>query len=164
MSKLYDPRLLDALEGLAIENWSHRVWRATIGAGAIRRANTYGARWNPPGLEALYTSLSKDGAIAELQHLVAGQPIEIRRELMTTALEVRLHRVVDLSTAEALEKIGYASSDVLKDDHAISQHIGGAVAKLEIPGLLVASARSKGSNLVIFMTKRGADDIVEVSA
>jgi len=156
MHKLYDPRLLDALEGLAIEHWSRRVWRATIGPGAALRANTGGARWNPPGLEALYASLSAEGAVAELQHLIAGQPIEIRKALMKTELEVRLRRVVDLSTNEALERIGYTSSDIFKDDHSTPQHIGGAVARLEIPGLLVPSARSPSSNLVIFMNKRSS--------
>ena len=45
-------------------------------------ANTRGARWNPPGLAAIYTSEERDTAIAEGQHAIDMQPL--RRAIVNT--------------------------------------------------------------------------------
>jgi RES domain-containing protein len=36
--------------------------------------NILGARWNPPGVAAIYTSLTREGALAEAEHQIAIQP------------------------------------------------------------------------------------------
>lgn len=40
--------------------------------------NTRGARWNPAGVAAIYTSLTREGVLAEAEHQIAIQPIRPR--------------------------------------------------------------------------------------
>jgi RES domain-containing protein len=134
----------------------------TIGDSPVLRANGFGARWNPERLEALYTSLEKNVALAEVRYLIGREPLPIHKPLVPHELIVKLHRVVDLSTDEALDKAELSRSMVIADDHSVPQLIGGAVARLGIPGLLVPSARADGTNLVVFVTKREPNDVVEV--
>jgi RES domain-containing protein len=50
--------------------------------------NTRGARWNPPGVAAIYTSLARDGALAEAEYQIAVQPIRPRaRRTHSTLIE-----------------------------------------------------------------------------
>lgn len=126
------------------------------------RANAFGARWNPAGLEALYCSLDRDVALAEIGYLVKKQPVAVSSPMRITRLSVRLHKVVDLSSEGSLERLGHSIADVGLADHRIPQHIGGAVAWLEFPGMLVPSVRAPGTNLVVFVAKQLPNDVVDV--
>lgn len=159
----FDPRFLDAIEKQARENWRSTVWRATVGDSPVIRTNTGGARWNPPGVEALYCSIDKNAAMAELQYLLSRQPVPVTNETKITALSVSIRRVVDLSTDEAAVAIGHVRSDFVADDVRIPQGIGAAIEWLGIAGLLVPSARYDGVNLVLFMKNVSPpNDIVDL--
>jgi RES domain-containing protein len=147
----FDPSFLDALEKWTIENWEGVVWRVTIGDTPVLRTNTGGARWNPPEVEVLYSSLNRDAAIAEVEFRLNQQPIPVRTVRRVSRLRVKLARVIDLSTAEAAESIGHTLSELAADDLTIAQRIGAAIEWLEIGGLLVPSARFIATNLVVYM-------------
>lgn len=72
---VHDPALLDALERLKTESWRGRVFRHMLDSASLELANVRGARWNPPGTSALYTSLAEATAKAEGDHLIAMQPV-----------------------------------------------------------------------------------------
>lgn len=91
---LHDPALLDALEGLGTEHWEGRVFRHMLGSAAPELANERGARWNPPGTAALYTSLTEAAAKAEGDHLIALQPVPPRAPGTIYELEVAIKRLV----------------------------------------------------------------------
>lgn len=74
-----NPNLLEALAELKPSTWSGRVWRHTFADNPPDAANGRGARWNPPGTDALYVSLERDTALAEAEHQIAVQPIRPRR-------------------------------------------------------------------------------------
>lgn len=126
------------------------MWRAVVGSTPVKRTNTQGGRWNPPGIEALYTSLAEHVALAELEYLLAAQPLKVSAPRSYHRLKVHLSRVVDLSTPHAIKSLNYDLAEVHSDDMLVSQHIGGAIAWLDYGGLLVPSARAPGTNLVIF--------------
>ena len=139
-------------------DWSGRAWRQVFDGTPSLRANVRGSRWNPPNVEALYCSLEPETAAAEIAYLISLQPVPIRRERITFALDVALAELVDLSD-------DYRSSDdqpsvahLVSDDTEVSQDVGAAVAWLGYGGLLVPSLRCDGTNLVIFVNNVKPDD------
>ena len=91
----FDPTLLDAIERSLVE-WSGMAYRQVFAGTDVLRANIRGARWNPPGEEAAYCSLRSRTAAAEIDHLIAQQPVPILTPRITHKLSVTLARVVDL--------------------------------------------------------------------
>jgi RES domain-containing protein len=159
---LFDPEFLDALERQLIQPWHGIAWRVTVGATEPLLTNTRGARWNPRGVEVLYTSLHRDAAIAEVEHLLSQQPVPVRAKRVVSQLRVQLSKVVDLSKPEFIEALGYSIDDVTRDGWVLTQKIGSAAEFLEATGLLVPSARADATNLVILMKNQSANDLVDV--
>jgi RES domain-containing protein len=166
----YDPTLLDALEGLPATAWQGRVWRHMFNEYTPDRVNTSGARWNPPGVGAIYTSLERATALAEGQHAIDSQPRRTFAKRVMYEVEVSVTDVVDLTTPAALAAVGLTLDDVHADLNVRAdvlypcQRVGGAAAWLERGGLLVPSARASGGNLVILVGTLGLDDDLEVVA
>ena len=119
------------------------------GGGTLRQ-------WRP-----LYCSLRPRTAAAEVDHLIARQPVPIRTPRVTHRLSITLAKVADLRNLGALESCGIASEMVKGEDLAAPQLVGGAVNWLQCAGMLVPSARDAGDNLVVFVTNMGPNDAVE---
>lgn len=94
----YDPTLLDVIEATVVVEWSGLVYRQVFEGTDVLRANVRGGRWNPPEVEAVYCSLRQRTAAAEVDHLIARQPVPIRTPRLTHELAVRLTKVADLSS------------------------------------------------------------------
>ena len=127
------------------------------------RENTRGARWNPPDTPAIYTSLSRAGALAEAEHQLAVQPVRprvSRRNIYTLAIS--LHGLLELTSPELLASVGVTAVELGADDMTVCQSVGGAAAWLNADGLLVLSARSEAINLVIFPSNLPLDSALEV--
>ena len=120
--------------------------------------NTSGARWNPAGVGAIYTALDRKTALAEGQHAVNVQPRRPYARRVLYQVEVAVVGLVDLAQAGALAAVGLTLADVHADDFEACQAVGGAAAWLGRGGLLVPSARSEGSNLVILVGDLGLDE------
>jgi RES domain-containing protein len=147
---VHEPALLDALEGLKSAPWSGRVFRHLLGANPPDRPNESGARWNPPGVAALYASLDQSTALAEGDHLIAVQSVPLKVTRTIYELELTLIRVLDLTDLAVLKKLNIEMAQVADNDWWPCQRIGGAVAWLKHDGLLVPSARDPdGTNLVV---------------
>lgn len=71
----HPPELVDRLRPAGAGPWTGRVWRHMFADYPPEAENTRGARWNPPGLAATYTSLTSVGVVAEADHQIALQPI-----------------------------------------------------------------------------------------
>lgn len=151
---IHDRDLLDRLERLDPIAWSGTVFRHMLANYPPSRENTRGARWNPPGVPAIYTSLDRATALAEAQYRLSLEPIPVRASRTLYGIKISLLKVLDLTSNELLQELGLAELDLRGDDHSGCQKIGGAVAWLERDGLLVPSARSNGTNLVIYPTER----------
>lgn len=148
---VHDPALLDALERFDTESWQGCVFRHMLGSAPPELANVRGARWNPPGTSALYTSLAEATAKAEGDHLIAMQPVPPRAPRTIYELEIAVANLLDLTDAAHLAAIGIAEDDLDSIPWKPCQRVGGAVAWLGHDGLLIPSVRdSGGSNLVIF--------------
>jgi RES domain-containing protein len=121
------------------------------------RENTLGARWNPPEVPAIYTSLARETVLAEAEYQISMEPRRPPVRRTVYRIQVSLESVVDLSTAEALAGLGLKRADLEAIDHTACQRIGGAVEWLEHDGLLVPSARTAdGVNLAIYPNRQAA--------
>lgn len=149
---IHDPVLLDALEQLVARPISGRAWRHMFNGLDPQLPNTRGARWNPPGTAAVYLSLEATTAIAEADHSLNTQPVRpTPRSRELYEVEIELQRVLDLREEGELERLGVDTEALRRHPPDECRAVGGAAAWLECDGILVASARARGSNLVAFV-------------
>jgi RES domain-containing protein len=158
----FEPELLDALEDADIGPWQGTAWRQVFEGTPPLRPNQRGARWNPQDTEALYCALDPLTASAEIDYLVSLQPVPITKRRVIHELAVGLKRVADLSTDAALKTAGLSIDVINANGVDECRRIGAACAWLGFDGLLVPSARSDGTNLVVFVTNLDPDSAVEV--
>lgn len=55
---IHDPALLDQIEQLGTRTFDGHVWRHMFNDFPPELVNTRGARWNPAGTSAIYTSMA----------------------------------------------------------------------------------------------------------
>jgi len=86
-----DHTLIDALEGLTTQAYEGRLWRVTRDGRDPTLFFAGGNRWDDGTFEVLYTSLSREGALAEMHyHVARGQPIA------PSKIKYRLHELQGL--------------------------------------------------------------------
>lgn len=152
---VHDPALLDALERFETEPWKGPVFRHMLGSNAPELANLRGARWNPPGIPALYTSLAESTAKAEGDHLLSMQPVPPQVTRTIYELTLSLENLLNLRARERLAAVGIEQEQLIADAWGPCQAVGAAVAWLGHDGLLVPSVRDgEGANLVVFTANR----------
>lgn len=113
---IHDQDLVDRLSRLHTERFEGEVFRATrIGADPTA-ASISGGRWAPPpqgdpGVYVLYTSLDRDGALAEVASFLAElTPIPGPRPIKVTRLAVSTARTMCLaSSRSAVTRRGFGS-------------------------------------------------------
>ena len=136
------------------------VWRSVRAGRHPLVCGRPGGRWDDRTFDVLYTSETRNGAVAERRlHLYQGQPIppsRVRYELFE--LSVSLEAAVRFADLEALADVGLvvrrygALSYVERErEYPRSQEIAEACAFLGTDGVRVPSARDPAqSNLVVF--------------
>ena len=150
-----DADLYNALDGIGarpIETGAFRHISQGRDCRSGEGARAFGGRWNPPSsFPVLYTSLTPEGAVAELTRLAERQrrrPAEFLPRILCE-LRASLSRVVDLTSPETLKRLGVKLRDD-PDDLAASQAVGRVAHQLGFEGLLVPSIAGSHTNLVIF--------------
>src|SRR5262245_12010369 len=91
------------------------------------RENVRGARWNPPDIPAIYTSVMRETALAEAQFQIDNQPLVPRARRVLYHLRLRLSSVLDLTAPEVLPKLGITADKLGSADHSMCRSVGGAV-------------------------------------
>jgi RES domain-containing protein len=122
-----------------------------------------GGRWNPLGsFPTVYLSLEPETSFAETLSHVRYYGLQPQDALPRTfvAVDVKLHRVLDLTNQENLKTLMVTRRSLLAVDwrtyqdageEAITQAIGRIARELGFEGLLVPSATTaKGTNLVLY--------------
>lgn len=158
---IHDPNLLDAIERLGSEALDGAtVWRHMFNDNPPELANTRGARWNPAGLAAIYTSEERAIAIAEGQHAIDVQPLRPKARRFVYQLRVSAQKVLRISL-EDFPALGLEPSNLDSPDFAACQRVGAHAAFLDYDAIIVPSARADGSNIVIFVNELAADAVFE---
>ena len=152
---IHDPSLLDRLSEYHSERFEGEVFRATRASADPVAASISGGRWAPPpdgdaGYPVLYTSLERDGALAEVASFLAQlTPIPGPRPIKLTRLAVAAARTIRLVRAD-LGELGVDLTRFGERDYDRTQKIGGALVFLGFDGLIAPSARWSCDNLMIF--------------
>ena len=158
---IHDPNLLDAIESLGAETLDDVVvWRHMFNDNPPELSNTRGARWNPPGLAAIYTSADRDTAIAEGQHAIDSQPLRPKARRYVYELRVSASNALRITEAE-FPALGLDPDDLESADFTSCQRIAAHAAFLDYDALIVPSARANGSNIVIFVNELPAEATFE---
>ncbi len=153
--RVHDRAILDILDGLQPVSVETTVWRVTRKGRDPLRGAVANGRWNAIGeFEVLYTSLERDGAIAEVGYRLSLEPIWpslIEHEIHT--LSVKTERSLRFESLDELQNLGIDVSRYESFQYNQSQAIAAAARFLEFDALLVPSARFKCSNLVLFLDR-----------
>jgi RES domain len=159
---IHDPALLERLGAFATERFDSEVFRATRKSLDPLAASTSGGRWAPRGLvPVLYTSLLREGALAEISYHWSqltpwpSRPAVLHRLAVAAERRLRLLRA-DLGELD-VDLAQYASINYRR-----TQEIGAAVAFLGCDGLIAPCARWNCENLVLFTENHSLTSKLEV--
>lgn len=150
---IYEEAPLNALKDLGSTPFAATVYRFAFADRPPLRPNFRGARWNPPDVAALYTTLDQETAHAEIEYLTSAQPIRPRPAVVLARIDAHLERVVDLDPPVLSERFGVDLAALTEGiaGYPPCQRIGGAAAFISRSGILVPSLRKASArNLVIF--------------
>ena len=153
--RVHDRAILDALEGLESEVLEATVWRIVRKGRDPLRGAVANGRWNAVGeFEVLYTSLSPEGALAEVGYRLSIEPVwPSRIEHQIHTLKVRADRALTFESLNQLQRLGVNIERFENFDYAATQAIAAAAHFLEFDALIVPSARYNGSNVVAFLDR-----------
>ena len=160
----HDSALIDALEGRATEIFIGDVWRVTrAGRDALMGSRASG-RWSPGDERpVLYTSLERDGALAEIAFRLSLEPVwpsRLAHEIHW--IEARTSRTLRFADVTALVPLGVDPARWRGFGYDATQAVAAAAHFLEFDGLIVPSARAACANLVVFLDNLGPDCALRV--
>jgi hypothetical protein len=161
--RIHDRAILDALEALDPAPFSGKVWRVTRkGREPVRGAAAEG-RWGASGeFEVLYTSLERDGALAEIGYRLSLEPVwPSRIEHEIHAISVEADRVLRFADIASLAPFGVDVARYRTFDYAATQAMAAAANFLEFHGLIVPNARFDCTNLVLFVEQAPIVTLIE---
>jgi RES domain len=150
---VHDRGILDALETIDPERFHGGVWRVTRKGRDPLRGSIANGRWSPSGgeFEVLYTSLERDGALAEIGYRLSLEPVwPSRLEHEVHFIEVETDRTLRFANLESLKPLGVDIARYRTFEYRATQAIAAAAYFLEFDSLIVPSARFHCANLVIF--------------
>ena len=147
---IHDPELLDRLDSFPKESFAGRVYRATRKNQNPLLASRSGGRWMASAsTSVLYTSLEREGALAEICfHWAQWNPRPSKPATIHT-LQVSASRTLRFVRAD-LEALGIADHEYSLINLPRTQEIGAAVDFLGCDGLIAPCARWPCDNLIVF--------------
>lgn len=161
---IHDADLLDRLEQLPKETFDGTVYRATRQSLDPLASSFSGGRWMPRDRAGvLYTSLAREGALAEISFHWGQLDPRPTKPIMVHTLRVVAHRTLKLVRAD-LSALGVPQSEYGGVNLPRTQQIGAAVEFLGCDGLIAPCARWTCDNLILFPDKMGMDATLQVEA
>lgn len=163
--RVHDRAILDALDAMDPVPFEGTVWRITRAGREATRGSAANGRWSPGGIiEVLYTSLERDGALAEIGYRLSLEPVwPSRLQHEIHELVAQSERALEFVDIASLAALGVDVSRYETFDYGATQAIAAAAHFLEFDGLIVPSARHGSSNLVLFMD-RGLPGSLEIKS
>ena len=118
------------------------------------------ARWDPGTFDVIYTSLAREGPLAEIHFHLSRQPV-FPSKLVSVLhrITLRTWRALQLADLSAVEALGVRADRYGELDYDRTQVIGDAAYFLGFDGLLVPSARWDCKNLVVFTDQLAPEDM-----
>jgi hypothetical protein len=111
----------------------------------------------------LYTSLTKEGALAEIGFRLSLEPVwPSKLDHQLHEISVEIERALTTVDVPSLLPFGIDAARYESFDYQATQALAAAAHFLEFDGLLVPSARAPCSNLVLFQDRISGSAILEV--
>lgn len=163
--RVHDRAILDALDAMDPIRFDSTVWRITRAGHDATRGSVASGRWSPGGtVEVLYTSLEREGALAEIGCRLSLEPVwPSRLQHEICELTVQRERTLQFADIASLGPLGVDVPRYESFDYTATQALAAAAHFLEFDGLLVPSARHNSTNLILFMD-RGLSGSVDVTS
>ncbi len=146
-----DPALLDALDGFDRVHYAGETWRVVRKGRDPLQGNASGGRWDPTLFDVLYTSLTPDGAVAEIHFHLSRQPVfpsKIKYGLHQ--IRVRTAKTLRLPNLAAMVPLGVDPSRYREILYEQTQAIGDAAYFLGFDSIIAPNARWSCDNLILF--------------
>jgi len=158
-----DLRLLDAIDAFKQEPFAQPLWRvAREGRDPVAGARSI-SRWCDGTFDVLYTSLQRDGALAEMHALLSSQPVfPSKIRFFVHQLKVSAEKTIRFADLRTLGKLGVDVSRYRERDYSRTQSIADAACFLGFDGLIAPSARWECLNAVLF-TDRIPSERIELA-
>ena len=159
---IHDSDLLDRLDALPKETFGGEVFRGARQNLDPLASSYSGGRWmRRDGAGVLYTSLAREGALAEISFHWGQLNPRPTKPVMLHTLRVVAHRTLKLVRAD-LSTLGVPESAYGGVNLPRTQEIGAAVEFLGCDGLIAPCARWACDNLILFPDRMGVDATLEV--
>jgi hypothetical protein len=161
---IHDPVLIDRLSDLPVQEFAGEVFRATRKNLDPLAFSTRAGRWGRDGgMAVLYTSLEREGALAELGfHWSRLTPLPTK-PAMLHRLAVTARRTLRLTETQ-LSDMGMDPVRFGEVGYVRTREIGAVAAFLGHDGLIVPSARWDCDNPIPFNDNQGADSELRLVA
>lgn len=151
---------LDAVDAFGREAVEADVWRLVRRGRDPALGSPSQSRWCNGTFDILYTSLTRDGALAEIHALLSLQPVMPSKDAWSVhRLRVSTTRTLRLADFSTLAGLGV---DVERYDgrhYGRTQEIADAAYFLDFDGLIAPSARWSCLNLMLFTDRIAASEI-----
>jgi hypothetical protein len=155
---LHDQTLLDWLADAKPSAFEGIVYRATRRGLDPLMPSTSGGRWMPADTEpVLYTSLERDGALAEIVYHWNRLTPPPSKPVLVHTLNVSVRRTLVLSPTSFTE-LGITWPDTDSRQVSRTQAVGAAAAYLGFDSIRVPSARRENDNLIVVFTNHETGD------
>ncbi|HUO86349.1 MAG TPA: RES family NAD+ phosphorylase [Thermoanaerobaculia bacterium] len=165
MPRSWHPRdieLLDALDGHEGIQISAPAWRAVRTGRDPLVGHPSRGRWDPGTFDVIYTSLEREGALAELYFHLSRQPVfPTKTTFSLHQLRVRGENTLRFLDLRELEPLGVEESQYSSILYERTRSIGDAAHFLGFDGIVAPSARWNCLNMVLF-TDQVNPAVVEV--
>lgn len=157
-----DLAVIDALDALPRDAFAGEVWRVVREGRDPLLGGRSSSRWCDATFDVLYTSLERDGAVAEIHALLALQPVfPSKIRWFANRLKVSAIETLKLADLPTLARLGVDTDRYADRDYSRTQPIAEAAFFLGFDGLIAPSARWRCLNFVLF-TERIAPQQIEV--
>lgn len=155
-----DLTLLDALDRFGRERFSGPVWRVTRGGRDPLLASPSNSRWCNGTFDVLYTSLERNGAIAEIHAMLALQPVFPSVPVwFVYKLNITADKTLKIADLSTLGHLGVNVAGYTGRDYSRTQDIADAAYFLGFDGLIAPSARWQCQNAMLFPDRIAPDQI-----
>ena len=137
-----DLTVLDALDALPREAFAGEVWRVVREGRDPLLGGRSSSRWCDATFDVLYTSLERDGAVAEIHALLALQPVfPSKIRWFANRLRVSAAQTLKLADLPTLARLGVDTDRYADRDYSRTQPVAEAAFFLGFDGLIAPSAR-----------------------
>jgi hypothetical protein len=159
-----DLELLDALDAFKREPVTVTVWRVVREGREPTLGSTSRSRWCNGTFDVLYTSLERNGAIAEIHAFLTLQPVfPTKIQWHVHQLEVSAARTLRLADPPTLSRLSVDTARYQDRSYARTQEIADAAYFLGFDGLIAPNARWPCLNFALFTDRIPPENITIAS-